>query len=195
MEIKTAVFAGSFVSQAQFPKDHLPEIALVGRSNVGKSSLINCLANRKALAKTSSRPGKTRTLNFYKVNNKFYFVDLPGYGFARVSKQQKEKWGKMIEDYLQKRNNLVGVIMIVDIRHLPSEDDILMYEWLKYYGIKTAVVATKADKISRAKQLKNFEEIKKALGFHRDDYGAIVSSTSRQGKDELLKIIEKLLET
>lgn len=195
MEIKTAVFVGSFVNQAQLPKDHLPEIAFVGRSNVGKSSLINCLANRKALAKTSSQPGKTRTLNFYKVNNKFYFIDLPGYGFARVSKQQREKWGKMIEDYLLKRSNLVGVIMIVDIRHLPSEDDILMYEWLKYYGIKTAVVATKADKISRGKQLKNFEEIKKALGFRQYDYGAIVSSTSRQGKDELLKIIGKLLET
>lgn len=149
---------------SQYPKSDLKEIAFAGRSNVGKSSFINAVINRKNLARTSSKPGKTRTVNFYKINNEFRLVDLPGYGYAQVSKSEKEKWGKIIETYLTNRGNLCDVILVVDIRHAPSKDDILMYNWLLEYGFSGYVIATKADKISRGQWNKHLKIVRETLG-------------------------------
>ena len=149
---------------SQYPKSDLKEIAFAGRSNVGKSSFINAVINRKNLARTSSKPGKTRTVNFYKINNEFRLVDLPGYGYAQVSKSEKEKWGKIIETYLTNRGNLCEVILVVDIRHAPSKDDILMYNWLLEYGFSGYVIATKADKISRGQWNKHLKIVRETLG-------------------------------
>ncbi|MGL4282863.1 MAG: ribosome biogenesis GTP-binding protein YihA/YsxC, partial [Eubacterium aggregans] len=154
----------SAVSEAQYPQDAIPEIVLLGRSNVGKSSFINTLINRKGLARTSSQPGKTQTMNFYQINDTFRFVDMPGYGYARVSKTEREKWGRMIEDYLQNRENMALIIQLVDSRHEPTEDDKLMYDWLVYYGLDPIVIATKADKISKTRQKKALDNIAKTIG-------------------------------
>ncbi len=151
MDVHNVEMVMSAVSASQYPTDGKPEIALVGRSNVGKSSLTNTLIQRKNFARTSSQPGKTQTLNFYDVEDKLYFVDVPGYGYAKVSKAQREAFGVMIEEYITSRKQLRGVISLVDARHEPSEDDISMYEWLHYYNIPILVVATKSDKISRGK--------------------------------------------
>ena len=151
MEVHDVELTISAVAPKQYPKGSLPEVALAGRSNVGKSSLINTLINRKAYARTSSQPGKTQTLNFYNVESTVYFVDVPGYGFAKVSKTAREKYGQMIETYLSTRDRLRGVILLVDARHDPSDDDISMHEWLSYYNIPMLVVATKSDKIARCK--------------------------------------------
>ena len=150
------------VKPEQYPKDDLIEIAFAGRSNVGKSSFINSMINRKNLARTSSKPGKTRTINFYLINGEFRLVDLPGYGYAQVSKAEKEKWGHIIEEYLSKRENLREVILIVDIRHEPTNDDLMMYNWIKSFGFKGLVIATKADKISRG-SWQNIQIIKEKL--------------------------------
>lgn len=163
LKINWAQFIGSFVNLGQLPEGELPEIALVGRSNVGKSSLINKLVNRRNLAKSSSTPGKTRTINYYLIDEQWYLVDLPGYGYARVSKTEKEKWGQMIETYLHNRTQLQGVIQLLDIRHAPNENDFLMKNWLQQSGVPLLLVATKADKVSRGARGKNLAVIRKTL--------------------------------
>lgn len=191
MNFNSAALVISAVSQAQYPNHIGLEIAFVGRSNVGKSSLINTIVNRKGLARTSSEPGKTRTINFYKIDEKLFFVDLPGYGYAKISKSEKEKWGKMIETYLKNREQLACIIMIVDIRHEPTKDDIQMFEWIKYYNYNTIIVCTKADKISRAEVSKNLERTKKILKLSNDNEIIAFSSQTRQGKENLISLIEK----
>ncbi|WP_303974615.1 ribosome biogenesis GTP-binding protein YihA/YsxC, partial [Streptococcus merionis] len=153
----------------KYPADALPEIAMAGRSNVGKSSFINGLLNRKNLARTSSKPGKTQQLNFYNIDDHLRFVDVPGYGYAKVSKTERAKWGKMIEEYLTSRENLRAVVSLVDMRHEPTADDVQMYEFLKYYDIPVIVVATKSDKIPRGKWNKQESVIKKRLKFDSSD--------------------------
>jgi len=193
VKVNQAEFVISAVNPQQYPQDALPEIALVGRSNVGKSSLINSLINRKNLARTSSKPGKTQTLNFYKIENLFYFVDLPGYGFARVSKAEKAKWGKMIEEYLSKRENLRAIIQLVDMRHPPSSDDVAMYEWLVHSKLPAIVVATKADKISKGQWQKHLKVIRETLNLQKETPLYHYSAETKQGKDELWSEIEKYL--
>lgn len=191
MEINThnAEILLSAVSKAQYPQDGLPEIALAGRSNVGKSSFINTLLGRKNLARTSSKPGKTQQLNFYTIDDKLRFVDVPGYGYAKVSKTERAKWGKMIEEYLTSRENLHAVVSLVDMRHEPSADDVQMYEFLKYYEIPVILVATKADKIPRGKWNKHESLIKKKLAFEKEDQFIVFSSETRQGFEEAWQAI------
>jgi len=185
MKITSAEFVISAVAPKQYPTDGLPEIALVGRSNVGKSSLLNKMMNRKSLARTSSRPGKTQTLNYFRVNNQLYFVDFPGYGYAKVAKSIKEQWGKMIQTYLSKRDELRFIIQLVDIRHAPSKDDIAMYEWCKQIGIPTIVVATKGDKIARGRWQQHLKVIREHLKLRDTDSLLVFSSETGQGRDEL----------
>lgn len=167
MKVHNAEIVISAVSPKQYPETDLPEIALAGRSNVGKSSFINTLIDRKNLARTSGKPGKTQTLNFYLIENALHFVDVPGYGYAKVSKTERAKWGEMIETYITSRKQLRAVVSLVDVRHDPSKEDIQMYDFLKYYGIPVIVVATKADKIPRGKWNKHTSAIKKKLDFDR----------------------------
>lgn len=174
----------SAANKSHYPQDNLPEVALAGRSNVGKSSFINTLLGRKNLARTSSKPGKTQLLNFYNIDDKLRFVDVPGYGYAKVSKAERAKWGKMIEEYLTSRENLRVVVSLVDFRHDPSADDIQMYEFLKYYEIPVIVVATKADKVPRGKWNKHESAIKKKLNFEKSDHFIVFSSVDRTGLDE-----------
>ena len=182
------------VKSSQYPEPNLKEIAFAGRSNVGKSSLLNLLTGRKSLARVSGNPGKTRTINFYIINDEFRIVDLPGYGYARVSKSVSSDWGPMMEKYLSSRENLIKVIQLVDIRHAPSRQDVQMYEYLKYYGLDGIVAATKADKVSRNELSRNIAVIRKTLGMGKDDRVIPCSSLKRTGQDELLLEIEKLLE-
>ncbi len=177
MIIKSAEFVLSAVRQNQYPTEGGREVAFVGRSNVGKSSLINKLLNRRRLAHTSSQPGKTQTINFYHINQAFYFVDLPGYGYAKVAKEQKSTWGAMIEEYLLKRPQLVLVLMLVDLRHPPTKLDVATAEWLLHIGRPFVVVATKADKLSRAVQAKNASVIRKELGLSVDSLIATSAET------------------
>ena len=191
MIIKNAEFIISAVSPKQYPEDNLPQIALAGRSNVGKSSLINKFINRKNLARTSSKPGKTQTLNFYRINNnQFYFVDLPGYGFARVSQSVKAEWGKFIDRYLSGCRAVRGVIQIVDIRHAPSKDDVSMYEWLVSKNLPTLVVATKADKISKGQWQKQLKLIKTTLHTVPGQEILVFSAENGQGLAELQDWVE-----
>ena len=186
MEINThnAEILLSAANKSHYPQDNIPEIALAGRSNVGKSSFINTLLNRKNLARTSGKPGKTQLLNFFNIDDKLRFVDVPGYGYAKVSKTERAKWGKMIEEYLTSRDNLLAVVSLVDLRHDPSADDVQMYEFLKYYEIPVIVVATKADKIPRGKWNKNESAIKKKLDFDKTDDFIIFSSVDKTGLDQ-----------
>lgn len=174
----------SATNKSHYPKDDIPEVALAGRSNVGKSSFINTMLNRKNLARTSGKPGKTQLLNFFNIDGKLRFVDVPGYGYARVSKKEREKWGKMIEEYLTSRENLKAVVSLVDLRHEPSADDVQMYEFLKYYEIPVILVATKADKIPRGKWNKHESMIKKKLDFDKTDTFIIFSSVNKTGVEE-----------
>lgn len=174
----------SAANKSHYPQDDLPEIALAGRSNVGKSSFINTMLGRKNLARTSSKPGKTQLLNFFNIDDKLRFVDVPGYGYAKVSKSERAKWGKMIEEYLTSRDNLRAVVSLVDLRHEPSKEDVQMYEFLKYYDIPVIIVATKADKIPRGKWNKHESMVKKTLGFDKTDHFIIFSSVDRVGIDE-----------
>lgn len=192
MIIKSSDFVISAVSPKQYPEDGLPEIALAGRSNVGKSSLINTILHRKNLARTSGRPGKTQTINFYRINDAFHLVDLPGYGFAKVSKSVKEKWAGFIEEYFHGRDNLQGIIQLIDLRHPPTADDRVMFDWLKHLGIPFLLVATKADKISKGQHLRHKKIIREALLVNNDDI-QIFSSVDRSGKEEVLKWIEERL--
>lgn len=186
MEINThnAEILLSAANKSHYPQDDLPEIALAGRSNVGKSSFINTLLNRKNLARTSGKPGKTQLLNFFNIDDKLRFVDVPGYGYARVSKTERLKWGKMIEEYLTSRENLRAVVSLVDFRHEPSADDVQMYDFLKYYQIPVILVATKADKIPSGKWNKHESAIKKKLHFDKQDDFIIFSSVKKNGLDE-----------
>ena len=195
MEINThnAEILLSAANKSHYPQDEIPEIALAGRSNVGKSSFINTLLNRKNLARTSGKPGKTQLLNFFNIDDKLRFVDVPGYGYAKVSKTELAKWGKMIEEYLTSRENLRAVVSLVDFRHEPSADDVQMYEFLKYYEIPVIVVATKADKIPRGKWNKHESVIKKKLDFDKNDDFIVFSSVNKDGLDAAWDaILEKI---
>ncbi|TXK84700.1 ribosome biogenesis GTP-binding protein YihA/YsxC [Paenibacillus sp. N3.4] len=193
MKVNQAEFVISAVGPSQYPEDALPEIALAGRSNVGKSSLINCLISRKNLARTSSQPGKTQTLNYYKINQDLYFVDLPGYGYAKVSKTKREQWGKFIESYLMNRETLRLVMQLVDLRHPPSKDDQAMYEWLRHNDVPVLVVATKADKIPKSKWQKHIKMVKETLGMDKGTTPLLFSSELGLGKDELWSILEQAI--
>jgi len=182
------------VKPSQYPPETMPEIAFAGRSNVGKSSLLNLLTNRKKLARVSGSPGKTRTINFYLVNDAFRIVDLPGYGYAKVSKAMTENWGDMMETYFQKREGLRKVIQLVDIRHKPTAQDVQMYEYLRHYGLDGIVVCTKADKVSRNEMQKNIAVIRKTLDLSKEDKVIPVSALKKTGYEELLAEIETLLE-
>ncbi|MFC4760296.1 ribosome biogenesis GTP-binding protein YihA/YsxC [Fructobacillus durionis] len=192
MDVHNVEMVMSAVSPSQYPEDGRPEFALVGRSNVGKSSLTNTLINRKNFARTSSQPGKTQTLNFYSVEDEMYFVDVPGYGYAKVSKKKREEFGQMIETYISTRKQLRGVISLVDARHKPSEEDVMMYQWLDYYNIPILLVATKADKIARGKLNQSESIIKKAVGFDsaNSDF-CFFSSITKSGKDTVWNWIEE----
>ena len=193
MKIKKSDIEAVAVKPSQYPPDNLKEIAFAGRSNVGKSSLLNLITGRKKLAKVSGSPGKTRTLNFYLINDAFRIVDLPGYGYAKVSKSISQDWGAMMEKYLQGRENLIKVIQLVDIRHQPSKQDVEMYEYLRYYGLDGIVVATKADKVSRNQIPKQIKQIRQTLGLEKEDIVIPVSALKRTGYEELLDVIEELL--
>jgi len=194
MIIKKAELETVAVKRSQYPEDNVPEIAFAGRSNVGKSSLLNLLTNRKSLARVSGAPGKTRTINFYRINGEFRIVDLPGYGYAKISKSISENWGDMMEEYFQNRQGLKKVVQLVDIRHAPSAQDVQMYEYLRHYGLDGLVVATKADKVSRNEMQKCMKTIRQTLKLGPDDLVIPVSALKRQGHDNLLAEIEKLLE-
>ena len=181
------------VRRSQYPSDSLPEFLLIGKSNVGKSSFINTLVNRKNIARTSSVPGKTQTLNFYLVNNEFYLVDAPGYGYAAVNKAQQKKFGLMIEEYLEKRSELKRVFLLIDFRLKPSENDLMMYNFLKYYNIPVTVVATKTDKVGTSKKDRNFKIIKDTLDLVVGDNIVLFSSVSKMGKEEISNLIEDLI--
>ncbi len=192
MKITSAELKIMATRRSQYPEDKKAEFLLVGRSNVGKSSFINTLLSRKNLARTSSHPGKTQTLNFYEVNKEFYLIDVPGYGYAEVSKKRREKFGKMIEEYLETRKELKRVFMIIDFRHKPTEDDVLMYNFLKYYNLPVTIVATKADKIGMSKRDKCKKHITDTLDLVVGDDLVIFSSVTKEGKDKIIKIIEDL---
>ena len=174
------------------PDNDKPEIAFAGKSNVGKSSLINALMNRKSLARTSSQPGKTQTINFYNINDELYFVDLPGYGYAKVSQQEKEKWGKMIEKYLHRSKVLQAVFLLVDIRHEPSANDRQMYEWILANGYHPIVIATKLDKINRSQIAKQVKLVKQGLGVDKDTIVIPFSAETKQGREEIYDLIDQL---
>lgn len=186
MRIKRSEFITSAVKKNQYPIDNRVEIAFVGRSNVGKSSIINSLTNRKKLAKVSGTPGKTRLVNFFLINDDFYLVDLPGYGYAKVSKQEKDSWGKTVEMYLNDREQLKRVVLLVDSRHKPTGDDIMMHEWIKHFGYDEIVVATKSDKLTRNELKKNEKVIKETLKLGADDKLYFFSSLNKEGKDTLI---------
>lgn len=193
IEIKKAELVAVTADPKQYPPDELYEIAFAGRSNVGKSSLLNLLTNRKKLARVSQSPGKTRTINFYEINDSFRIVDLPGYGYAKVSKSVSESWGKMMERYFETRQGLLKVIQLVDIRHEPSKQDVQMYDYLKHYDLDGIVVATKADKISRNQYQKSEKVIRQTLGMKPEDKVIPISSLKKTGHEKLLEEIEKIL--
>ncbi len=179
---------------SKLPDTIYPEVAFAGKSNVGKSSLINALMNRKSLARTSAQPGKTQTINFYNINDALYFVDLPGYGYARTSEQVKAQWGKMIEDYLHKSKQLKLVFLLIDIRHAPSENDRIMYEWICSNGYQPIIIATKLDKINRSQIQKQVKLIRTTLGAHKDTVIIPFSAATKQGREEIYELLDGLLE-
>ncbi|MDZ4132499.1 MAG: ribosome biogenesis GTP-binding protein YihA/YsxC [Dethiobacteria bacterium] len=193
MKVKEAELHLGAYSVKEFPQWEMPEVSFIGRSNVGKSSLLNNLIGRKNLARTSSTPGKTRGLYFYLLNNKLCFVDLPGYGYAKVSKAERQRWAPIIEDYLATRSNLRGCLHLIDCRHEPTEDDILMSDWLRAHTIRTVTVATKSDKMSRSAMLRQLAIIRKGLGLFEDDLLLPFSAQTGAGRDEIWKAIMALL--
>jgi len=192
MEFIDAKFLTTAVKPEQYPDTFIPEIAFVGRSNVGKSSLINCLTNRNKLARTSSSPGKTATINFYDIAGKYRLVDLPGYGYAKVSKSEQERWAKMINTYLSDRYNLVQVIQLVDARHKPTADDITMIDWIRRFGYNPVVVATKLDKLKKSQIEENLTVIYDMLSLDDNSILFPFSSETREGKDDVLDFIEDI---
>ena len=193
MKITSVDLSISAVRRSQYPTDNKPEYLLVGRSNVGKSSFINTLINRKNFARTSSTPGKTQTINFYLVNDNFYLVDAPGYGYATLSKERQKKFGLMMEDYLENRKNLKLVFMLVDFRHKPSQDDIAMYNYLKYYKIPVTIVATKTDKVGITTHQKQRNMILDVLDLVVGDDFIMFSNVSKDGKDDVIHKIERTM--
>ena len=193
MKIDNVEFYISAVRRSQYPAEGLPEFIIIGRSNVGKSSFMNTLAERKNLARISSKPGKTNTINFYSFNNTFYLVDVPGYGYAAVNFEEQKKFGMMVEEYLEKRDELKRVFLLVDFRHKPSEDDILMYSFLKYHQIPVTIIATKVDKIGSSKKDKNLKTITSAFDLVVGDDIILFSSVSKLGREEVLTKIKGLL--
>lgn len=191
MNVQKVEFITSAAQRSQYPEDNLPEIVLSGRSNVGKSSFINSILGRKKVAYVSGNPGKTQTLNFFRINEEFYFVDVPGYGYARVSKTERQRFGEMIEEYLVYRKQLSLVVLLVDFRHPPSEDDILMYQYLKTYQIPVLVVGTKLDKIPKTKRIRHEREIKKVLEMSNDDIFIAYSSETKENKEAILNILKQ----
>lgn len=190
--VKTAEYEKSAVHPGQYPDGNLPEIAFAGRSNVGKSSLINSLVNRKKLVKTSRTPGHTRSINFFKINGSWYFVDLPGYGYAKVSESLQASWKPMVEHYLTERQNLRGVVHIMDIRHLPSADDVSLWFWLKGRGIMTFAVMTKADKLSRGRHRLRLNDAAALLGLSPDEI-IVFSALTHMGRDKLIGALSPLI--
>ncbi len=190
MKVHNVEMVISAVRPDQYPEDGLPEFALAGRSNVGKSSFINRMIGRKALARISSKPGKTQTLNFYKIEEQLFFVDVPGYGYAKVSKTEREAWGKMIERYITGRQELKAVVQIVDLRHPPTADDRMMYDFLKHYNIPCIVIATKADKIPKGKWDKHKKVVKETLNMEKNDPLIVFSSEKGIGFEEAWRTIE-----
>lgn len=179
---------------SKFPENDKPEVAFAGKSNVGKSSLINALMNRKSLARTSSQPGKTQTINYYNINDAIYYVDLPGYGYANANESVKAKWGKMIEDYLHQSKQLRAVFLLIDIRHKPSENDCIMYDWVCNNGYAPIIIATKLDKIKRSQVAKQVKLIKETLQVEKGTVVIPFSATSKQGRDEIYEIIDRIIE-
>ncbi|PKG21667.1 ribosome biogenesis GTP-binding protein YihA/YsxC [Niallia nealsonii] len=192
MKVTSAEIVISAVKPNQYPESDIPEFALAGRSNVGKSSFINKMLGRKALARISSKPGKTQTLNFYLINEILHFVDVPGYGYAKVSKKEREAWGKMLETYFTTRDQLRAVILITDLRHPPTKDDVLMYEFLKHYNIPCVIIATKADKISKSQWQKHLKVTKETFDLSDKDYLLLFSSETGEGKDKVWSLLQHL---
>ena len=193
MKVTSADIVISAVKPEQYPSEPIPEFALAGRSNVGKSSFINKMINRKNLARTSSKPGKTQTLNFYLINDALHFVDVPGYGYAKVSKSERAAWGKMIETYFTSREQLRAAILIVDLRHPPTKDDISMYEFLKHYELPCIVIATKADKIPKGKWQKHLKVTRETLGLAKEDELMLFSSETGEGKEKIWGLLKKYM--
>lgn len=194
MRFKNPVFINSAYSNNDYPQHKFPEIAFSGRSNVGKSSMINKLLNRNKLARTSSQPGRTQSINFFNIDDRFVLVDLPGYGFAKVPRKIKEEWGRLIDDYLYKRTNLVGIVQIIDARHKPSKDDLMMVNWLKDTGIPTIIAATKVDKLKRSQQSKQKKLIRETLQLTEDMNFCFFSAKTGQGKNQIFNFMADLIE-
>lgn len=180
---------------SKLPENTKPEIAFAGKSNVGKSSLINALMNRKSLARTSAQPGKTQTINFYNINDAMYLVDLPGYGYAKVSETEKQKWGQMIENYLHTSKQLKAVFLLIDIRHAPSANDKTMYEWILYQGYEPIIIATKLDKLKRSQVQKQVKILREGLGLKKESILIPFSAETKQGREEIWQIMDKLIES
>ncbi|MDO3377513.1 ribosome biogenesis GTP-binding protein YihA/YsxC [Geoalkalibacter halelectricus] len=194
MQIKSTAFLKSAVHPEHYPEGGMPEIAFAGRSNVGKSSMINCLLNRRALVRTSSTPGRTQLLNFFTINDAFNLVDLPGYGFAKVPLAVKRSWGPMIRTYLEKRRNLRGVVLILDIRRIPGEEDLQFLDWLEEYQIPTIAVITKADKVTRGQRREHVRKIAAACGLPEDAF-TLFSATSREGRADVWERVAQALDS
>lgn len=195
MVIKDASLDIIATRRSQYPDEGKPEFLLVGRSNVGKSSFINSILSRNNLAYISSKPGKTQTLNFYKINDEFYLIDVPGYGYASTDKKTQTKFGLMIEEYLEKREELKRVFLLIDFRHTPTEDDLLMYNFLKYYDLPVTVIATKADKVGGSKKEKNLKDILRTMDLAMGDDLVVFSSVTKLGVKEVLQKIEELVQS
>ncbi|PFO03534.1 YihA family ribosome biogenesis GTP-binding protein [Bacillus sp. AFS076308] len=193
MKVVSSDIVISAVKPEQYPETELPEFALAGRSNVGKSSFINKMLNRKGLARISSKPGKTQTLNFYLINEILHFVDVPGYGYAKVSKTERAAWGKMIETYFTTREQLRAVVLIVDLRHPPTTDDVMMYDFLKHYEIPCIIIATKADKIPKGKWQKHLKVTRETLELDQNDHILVFSSETGEGKDQAWSILQSYM--
>ena len=193
MVIKTVNLETVCGITSKIPDNQLPEIAFAGKSNVGKSSLINAMMNRKSLARTSSQPGKTQTINFYNINNAMYLVDLPGYGYAKVSESERAKWGKMIENYLHTSKQLKAVFLLIDIRHTPGANDKTMYDWIVYQGYQPIIIATKLDKLKRSQVQKALKEVRTGLGLAPGDIVIPFSAQTKQGRDEIWALMDELI--
>lgn len=179
---------------SKLPKNLKPELAFAGKSNVGKSSLINVLMNRKSLARTSAQPGKTQTINFYNINHEMYLVDLPGYGYAKVPESEKQKWGKMIENYLHTSKQLRAIFLLVDIRHAPSENDRMMYDWMIYQGYDPIIIATKSDKVKKSQMEKQIKLLREGLGMKDEDILIPFSAQTRQGREEIWQLMDRCVQ-